>query len=227
MYACVHVDVHAHVGVPPALEAESHPCIFREGSPPPATIGDVSPGEEERILRDAILAGDERAWGVLFDRHFPSFYSFVDRRAGGRAQLAEDIVQESFLVAIRRLREFDPGRASFGGWLRGIALNLLRNQGRSAARRGDRGAPEELDSLPSPERHAAPGGDLELAEEIALAMAGLPDRYRAVLRARYEEGLAVGDIALRLGETAKAVESLLSRAREAFRAAHRRISGER
>jgi len=187
----------------------------------------VSPGEEERILRDAILAGDERAWSVLFDRYFPALYSFVDRRAGGRTQVAEDIVQECFIVAVRRLREFDPGRASFGGWLKGIALNLLRNQGRRTARRGDRGSSEELDALPAPERRAAPNGDLELAEEIALAMAGLPDRYRQVLRARYEEGLAVGDIALRLGETAKAVESLLSRAREAFRAAHRRISRDR
>ncbi len=184
----------------------------------------MSPGEEERILRDAILAGDERAWGVLFERHFTVLYSFVKRRAGGQALLAEDIVQESFLVAIRRLREFDPARAPFGGWLRGIALNLLRNQGRRAARRGDRRLPDDADSLPAPESSAASGRDLELAEEIALAMAGLPDRYREVLRARYEEGLRVGDIALRLGETAKAVESLLSRAREAFRAAHRRLS---
>ena len=46
----------------------------------------------------------------------------------------------------------------------------------------------------------------------------LPDRYEAVLRAKYLEGRSVQDIASAWDETPKAVESLLTRARQAFRA---------
>jgi RNA polymerase sigma-70 factor (ECF subfamily) len=48
----------------------------------------------------------------------------------------------------------------------------------------------------------------------------LPARYEAVLRAKYLDGRSVADVAAAHGETAKAVESLLTRAREAFRQAY-------
>ncbi len=60
----------------------------------------------------------------------------------------------------------------------------------------------------------------ERAEQVAMALAELPEHYEAVLRAKYLDGLDVASIALRQGASAKAVESLLSRAREAFRAAY-------
>ena len=58
------------------------------------------------------------------------------------------------------------------------------------------------------------------AERVARALATLPDRYEAVLRAKYLEGRSVQDIASAWDETPKAVESLLTRARQAFRKAY-------
>jgi RNA polymerase sigma-70 factor, ECF subfamily len=60
----------------------------------------------------------------------------------------------------------------------------------------------------------------EQAEQVALALSRLPEHYETVLRAKYLDGLSVAAIAAERGESVKAVESLLTRAREAFRAAY-------
>src|SRR5207237_4338410 len=57
----------------------------------------------------------------------------------------------------------------------------------------------------------------EEAERVARALATLPDRYEAVLRAKYLEGRSVQEIASTWDETPKAIESVLTRARQAFR----------
>jgi RNA polymerase sigma-70 factor, ECF subfamily len=183
----------------------------------------VTSGEEERVLRDAVLAGDERAWAVLFETNFAGLYAFARRRTGSES-IAEDIVQECFLVAVRRMKDFDPTRGSFGSWLLGIASNLIRNEERTERNRDEKRLAAAGRLHPRTAAAAPPGGALDLLEEITLVMAGLPVHYRQVLLAKYEEGLSVEDIGRRSGESAKAVESLLSRAREAFRAAYRRLN---
>lgn len=175
---------------------------------------------QERCLRAAVLAGDADAWRALYERHQAALYAFIHSRTGGRTQDAEDVAQECWLTAVRRMRAFDPDRGAFGSWLRGIADNVLRNHWRRADRR------EAAPATPESAGVAAAGAELaaERAERIAGAMTRLPERYRAVIRAKYEEGLKVAEIATRWGEPAKAVESLLTRAREAFREAYARLS---
>jgi RNA polymerase sigma-70 factor, ECF subfamily len=58
------------------------------------------------------------------------------------------------------------------------------------------------------------------AERVARALSALPDRYEAVLRAKYLEEQSMAQIAAACNETPKAVESLLTRARQAFRKAY-------
>src|SRR5262249_29176229 len=121
---------------------------------------------------------------------------------------------ETWLVAVRRIRSFAPESGSFAGWLRGIAANVVRNHlRRDSLRNGQlqtirNGAVEPPDSRL--ERR-------EEAERVARALATLPEHYEAVLRAKYLEGLSVAEIAAERSESAKAVESLLTRARQAFR----------
>ncbi len=175
---------------------------------------------QERCLRAAVLAGDAEAWRTLYERHQAALYAFIHFRTGGRAHDAEDAAQECWLTAVRRMCAFDPDRGAFAGWLRGIAENVLRNQRRRAGRR------EAMPATPESAGDCPAGAELaaERAERIAGAMTRLPERYRAVIRAKYEEGLKVAEIATRWGEPAKAVESLLTRAREAFREAYARLS---
>ncbi len=167
--------------------------------------------ERERWLRRAVLAGDERAWRALYEQSCDCLYHYALWRCGGLRDRAEEVAQETWLHAVRRVADFDPGRGPFVAWLRGIAANHLRNRARRDANRRT----QPLGGEP-----VAPDGALESAERVAAALAALPPRYESVLRAKYLDGLSVADIAAETGETAKAVESLLSRARQAFREAY-------
>src|SRR5437763_520253 len=107
------------------------------------------------------------------------------REAGARLRdLTDEVVQETWLIAVRRIRGFDPANGSFAGWLRGIAANVLRNHFRRETRRNNHAALGELR-----EAVACPA-DTELekrecAERVAHALASLPERYEAVLQAKY------------------------------------------
>lgn len=166
--------------------------------------------ERERELRRAVLAGEEFAWRTLYDEAFAGLYAYVLWRCGGLRERADEITQETWLTAVRRLRSFDPAAGSFAAWLRGITINLLRNHFRRENRRACRTQPLVNEPLAEEEPR-------EQAERIAAALAALPPHYEAVLRMKYLEGRSVADIAAERGESPKAVESLLSRARQAFR----------
>jgi RNA polymerase sigma-70 factor (ECF subfamily) len=169
--------------------------------------------ERERELRRAVLAGEEFAWRTLYDESFAGMYAYVLWRCGGLRDRADELVQETWLTAVRRLRAFDPSAGSFASWLRGIAANVLRNHFRKEKRRARRTQPLESEQLAVEESQ-------EQAERIAAALASLPEHYEAVLRMKYLESRSVADIAAERGDSLKAVESQLTRAREAFRQAY-------
>lgn len=174
----------------------------------------------ERGLRDAVLAGDDEAWKCLYDSCFHGLYVHVFYQVGGDRHRAEELVQECWEVAVRRIRNFDPERAAFESWMRGIAQNVLRNAGRRWWRRRQREVAADVSQVAD-----GRGDGLVVAEQVGLVLAGLPGRYRDVLRAKYEEQLPVAEIAAQWNETPKAVESLLSRARAAFCKAYAQLDG--
>jgi RNA polymerase sigma-70 factor, ECF subfamily len=174
----------------------------------------MQPGERverEQGLRRAVLAGEEYAWRMLYDEAFTGLYAYVLWRCAGLRDRADDVVQETWLTAVRRLRSFDPSAGSFAAWLRGIAANLLRNHFRRENRRARCMKPFESEPI------AGAAEAREDAERIAGALSELPEHYEAVLRAKYLEGQSVAAIAAARDESPKAIESLLTRARQAFR----------
>jgi RNA polymerase sigma-70 factor (ECF subfamily) len=173
---------------------------------------------DERGLYRAVLAGDERAWRAWYDATFAPLDAYVLWRCAGLRDVADEVVQETWLTAVRRIRDFDPGRGRFLAWLCGIAANVLRRHFRRRAPQPLAGDDHPAPPDPGPERR-------EEAEQIARALARLPSRYEAALRAKYLDRLGVETIARDWGETPKAVESLLSRARQAFRAAYLELEG--
>lgn len=161
----------------------------------------------ERGLHHAVLRGDEEAWGVLYNASFAALDAYVLWRCAGLRDVADDIVQETWLTAVRRIGDFNPDRGRFLAWLRGIAVNVLRGHFR-------RKWPQPLVG----DDHPAPAdAECEDRAQIAEALARLPEHYEAVLRAKYLDGLSVAAIAADTANTPAAVESLLTRAREAFR----------
>lgn len=171
----------------------------------------------EESLRRAVLAGDDAAWRALYDGAYEALWAYVVWRAAGLRDLAEEVTQETWLVAVRRLRDFEPRQAPFLAWLRGIAANVLRNQLRNQAR---------LRQPLTGDEAAEPGNEKrEQAETISVTLADLPEHYEAVLRAKYLDLLSVEEIAAEWDQSAKAIESLLTRARTAFRDAYQKRDG--
>jgi RNA polymerase sigma-70 factor (ECF subfamily) len=167
-------------------------------------------GHETR-LRAAVLAGDAVAWRNWYDAAAPGLRAYVHWRCGGLADWADEIVQDVWLTAVRRVRSFRPEQGPFAGWLRGIAANVIRNRLRQRRR------PEPLGGQ---EAAPDPVTDRDRAEAIAVVLAELPPHYESVLRAKYLDGLSVQAIGELSGDSPKAVESLLTRARQAFREAY-------
>jgi RNA polymerase sigma-70 factor (ECF subfamily) len=175
---------------------------------------DMDHGRAERGLRKAVLAGDESAWRRWYDESFAALDAYVAWRCGGLRDLADEVIQETWLVAVNRVRDFDPALGTFLGWLCGIAANVVRNSLRQRVR-----ARLRVRSLATDDPIAAPRlleAD-DRGEHIARALDQLSERHERVLRAKYLEQRSVADIAAAWGETPKTIESLLTRARQAFR----------
>jgi RNA polymerase sigma-70 factor (ECF subfamily) len=167
----------------------------------------------ERALKAAVLAGDRDAWRVWYEASFDELYAYAMWRCAGCRERADDLVQQTWLTAVREIGRFDPDRAAFVGWLRGIAANILRNQRRRDRRQNHR-------SLGSD--YVAAADDHESEIRVADALAALPKHYEEILRAKYFERLTVDQIAAQYGQSPKAIESLLTRARQAFREEYER-----
>jgi RNA polymerase sigma-70 factor (ECF subfamily) len=173
----------------------------------------------ERGLRDAVLTGDERAWRAWYDACYADLERYVLWRCGGLRDRSEEVVQETWLTAVRLVGRFRPEQGSFAAWLHGIAANVIRNHLRRARMQRLRNTPLIVDVVADVGQASA---ERERAERVAHALADLSERCERALRAKYLDGLEVAVIAERWGETPKAVESLLTRARQAFREAYER-----
>lgn len=174
-------------------------------------------------LRDRILAGDREASAYLFRSQFEALYEFAHYRVGGDRSSAEDVVQETFMVALESLKHFD-GRASLHTWLCGIAKNKIRAQRRKrkpvALEDVLADSDGEIDAILS--RVASeplPDWVLErkeTAELVGATLSSLPPDYRRALVGKYVDGHSVAQISGAVGKSAKATESMLTRARLAF-----------
>jgi RNA polymerase sigma-70 factor (ECF subfamily) len=178
--------------------------------------------DEQSSLITVLKQRDRSAWGAAVDRHLHEVYGFVFHLVGGNRAVAEDLNQETWLEALDGIEQCDVTRGSFRNWLFGIARKRVALHYR---RRAMAGNPR---SLSGQFGEAAELGDigvlpkdvLEQVERVSIVRAAillLPEDRREVLLWKYVEGLSVETIAIRMGRTTKAVESLLSRAREQVR----------
>jgi len=165
--------------------------------------------DSETFAINAAQTGSEQAWRQLFEQHFEAVYRFCIALAGGRYDLAEELAQQVFVIAARRIHRFDPSRATFRAWLFGIAKNRHMTMQTSEQRRKRH---EKSSTKGKPEAVTRGDSDLRVHE----ALARLPSHYRVVLDAKYLRGLSMKEIAADSGASIEAIESLLRRARSGF-----------
>jgi RNA polymerase sigma factor (sigma-70 family) len=168
---------------------------------------EVAAAPEGRRNRAGV--GAERELELLFDRHAEYVRRYALRLLRNRDD-AEDVVQLTFLKALRALRSgVRPERPR--RWLAAIAHNECRMHFRTASRR-----PAEVALDVALDHAAAPDGSAS-AGEIGEAFGQLAPNQRAALVLRELEGRSYADIAVALDLTESAVETLLFRARRALR----------
>jgi RNA polymerase sigma-70 factor, ECF subfamily len=156
-----------------------------------------------------------RALLALYDEALPVVYGYFVRRCGDRGA-AEDLTSETFLAAAERAehaaRKDDPPPVAIP-WLLGVARHKLADHYR---RRHDRLA-VPVAELPEPV-DVADDWDAELDRLVAESvLARLTEPHRTVLTLRYMDDCTVGECAALIGRTVHATESLLVRAKQAFR----------
>ncbi|WP_156213366.1 RNA polymerase sigma factor [Lentzea aerocolonigenes] len=150
----------------------------------------------------------------LFDEHAQPLHRYLARRVG--VDVADDLVSETFLAAMRSAAAYDPARGGVVGWLYGIATNLLRAH-----------AKREVRLLRTAERYGVDLGVAETLEHtvvtridarshlrlIAGELARMPQADRDLLLLVSLAGLTVQDAAEALGLNPGTARSRLHRLR--------------
>jgi len=185
-------------------------------------------------LARRLLAGDESAFEEFFADYFPRLYRFARARLGGNEDAAEEVVQSALIRAVEKLQTYR-GEAALFTWLCTICRREIATWLGRAARTPEvsliddhpeiRGALDALTAFASRD----PDSDLrrqELARLVQVTLDHLPARYADALEWKYIQGLSVDEIADRLGLGYKAAESLLTRARQAFRDGFSLVGGD-
>lgn len=148
---------------------------------------------------------------VVYDRTAPELYRYASRLTGGDRQRTQDLVQDTYLHLIQRVRDgrIDPAQIEIG-WLVTSCRQRYLEQFRAQRRRRSREL--RAGGLLITTKEEVPSGG-----EASTALAGLTPEHRTALVLRYVDDLAVSDIARTLGRSVRATESLLVRARAALR----------
>ena len=167
---------------------------------------------EDAILVGAAQDGDRVAFGRLYERYARMVHGVLLAKVP--LSEVDDLVQDVFMIAIRRLSTLREPR-SFGAWLAAIARNLASNYHR-------RSVPEDQMADGTPEIDIARGntsGDHQgPAAAILDAVRSLPDTYRETLILRLVEGMTGPEIAARTGLTHGSVRVNLHRGMQQLRA---------
>jgi RNA polymerase sigma-70 factor (ECF subfamily) len=174
-------------------------------------------------LARRLAAGDESAFDEFFADYFPRLYRFARARLESD-DAAEEVVQAAMITAVRSVHSYR-GEAALLTWMCAVCrreiATWLERAGRAPVSLIEdhpevRAALEAIASCASND----PENELrrkELSRLVQATLDHLPGRYGEVLEWRYMEGASVAEVADRLGVGYKAAESLLTRARQAFR----------
>ncbi|HEY5809832.1 MAG TPA: RNA polymerase sigma factor [Povalibacter sp.] len=189
--------------------------------------------QADRELVDRLLRAERGAFDEFFNEYYPKLYRFVMRRAPGDVATAEDIAQGTVCRALESLQSYR-GEAALFTWLctlcrREMSLRWRDSfQARSAVLAEDdpqvRAALESMFASEEVDPLGAAGRE-QMRDTVRATLDYLPSTYADILEWKYVRDESVADIAARLGRSAKATESLLTRARLAFREAFSILDG--
>lgn len=174
---------------------------------------------EQKIIREA-AAGDRMAFRELVLQHSHAMFRLAWRLTSDES-VAEDIVQEAFIKAWRKLGDFRM-ESSFKSWLHRITVNTAMDYLRKQSRR------KQFESE-EPEWEQAPGAaempredlQIDIRQQTKAAMMNLSEIERSALLLKHFEGHSINEIAQILEITTGACKQTIFRAVKKMRIALR------
>ncbi len=156
---------------------------------------------------------DRAAFAALF-RHFaPRVKAFL-MKSGAGAALAEECAQDVMATLWQKAHLFDPARASVATWV----FTIARNKRIDAFRKARRAEPQDLDWGPEPEPDQAEVMEAQQeTEKLGRALAGLPERQRALIERAFYGDLSHSEIAAETGLPLGTIKSRIRLALEKLR----------
>jgi RNA polymerase sigma-70 factor, ECF subfamily len=148
----------------------------------------------------ATQAGDQEAFGQLYDRYHEMVFRYVLFRVGDR-QLAEDLTAETFLRALRRIASVSYQGRDIGAWFVTIARYRLEQTTSEIA--------DLSPSTSGPEQQVLDGAT---HEELLRCVAKLNSDQKECIALRFLQGLSVAETARLMGRNEGAVKALQHRA---------------
>ncbi len=166
--------------------------------------------DADQAVIDRVLAGDRNAFGILIERYSDPLYRHAHGMTGS-ADVAEDILQVSFIKAFHHLGEV---RGRFDAWVFRIVANgckdWLKNIRRTHLSYEEDDQPS---SFETPEEELDRG---EMRRDLDAALAVLPDSLREAFVMKHVEGRSYEEMAVLLDATVGALKMRVHRAREAL-----------
>ena len=173
---------------------------------------------DAELIRRAREENCAEAWNALAQRYLPVVWRYAYALVHDR-HTAEDVASEAMLAFLRHLEQVDADTERISAWLRAVVRHKIADHHRRTYRAKNHLPQvalqhEQLNGEGDP---SAPLITDEHSSQIVAVLDRMPERQRLALEWKYLEGLRVREIAERLGETEKAVEATLYRARREFR----------
>jgi RNA polymerase sigma-70 factor (ECF subfamily) len=186
---------------------------------------DIPQIEQDRSLATRVARGDAAAFDAFFKEYFPRLFRFALGRVDNDPALAEEVVQRTMCIVVRKMGTYR-GEALLFTWL----CQICRNEMSAVYRqRGDElreylpiedhpAVQAALESMSAEDfRPETAQRQKEIGEFVRATLQHLPGKYATALEMKYVNGNSVAEIARELELSEKATESLLTRARKAFK----------
>lgn len=187
-------------------------------SPPPTAPPDDPVG---RALADPAVLGELLGHALaILDRWL------ADKPRAVRRDEAEETVQNTCAVALRRQADYDPAAGTVAGWAHGILVRVAYSQARAVRRQAGQPADPARWELLAADMRAPAADAADASLDIPVYLARLTSDQRALLDMRYRDGLALDQMAVRLGISPGAVRVRMCRALAAARDAAGRTPTE-
>jgi len=181
---------------------------------------------DDRKLVKRLLAGEERAFNLFFDEYFSRLYRYVLTRLSGNDDATREVVQAALTKAIQKIHTYR-GESTLFTWLcvigRNESIDWLRKNTRHrhhlVLTEDDPVVQAAIEAVNAPQndRPGRLAERSEVARLIHVALDGIPTNYGNALEWKYIEGYSVKEIAQRLQVSPEAAQSLLARAKRAFK----------